>query len=105
MSKRKTAAKTETKTEAKTSAPEAPAKKLSLLSAAAQVLKESDEPLNCKRMIALAKEKNLWSPGSGKTPEQTLYSAIAREIKDKGEASRFRKSELRGHYSWNGSAS
>ena len=35
MSKRKTAAKTETKTEAKTSAPEAPAKKLSLLSAAA----------------------------------------------------------------------
>lgn len=105
MSKRKTAAKTETKTEAKTSAPEAPAKKLSLLSAAAQVLKESDEPLNCKRMIALAKEKSLWSPGSGKTPEQTLYSAIAREIKDKGEDSRFRKSELRGHYSWNGSAS
>ena len=78
---------------------EAPKKrKLSLLSAAAAVLAESDEPLNCKRMIELAKSKELWSPGAGKTPEQTLYSAIVREIKDKGESSRFRRSPLRGHY-------
>ena len=73
-------------------------RKLSLLSAAAAVLAESDEPLNCKRMIELAKSKELWSPGAGKTPEQTLYSAIVREIKDKGESSRFRRSPLRGHY-------
>ena len=73
-------------------------RKLSLLSAAAAVLAESDEPLNCKRMIELAKSKGLWSPGAGKTPEQTLYSAIVREIKDKGESSRFRRSPLRGHY-------
>lgn len=76
-------------------------RKLSLLSAAAAVLAECEEPLNCRRMIELAKEKGLWTPGAGKTPEQTLYSAIVREIKEKGDASRFRKSPLRGHYSAN----
>ena len=49
-------------------------------------------------MIDLAKERGLWTPGGGKTPEQTLYSAIMREIRDKGDAARFRKSPLRGHY-------
>ena len=77
---------------------EAKVRKLSLLSAAAEVLAESDEPLNCRRMIDLAKERGLWTPGAGKTPEQTLYSAIMREIRDKGDAARFRKSPLRGHY-------
>ena len=77
---------------------EAKVRKLSLLSAAAAVLAESDEPLNCRRMIDLAKERGLWTPGAGKTPEQTLYSAIMREIRDKGNAARFRKSPLRGHY-------
>lgn len=88
-----------TEAKAKPAAPKAEGKsKLSLLSAAAAVLAESDEPLNCKRMIELAKERGLWTPGAGKTPEQTLYSAIMREIKDKGDAARFRKSPLRGHY-------
>ena len=77
---------------------EAKVRKLSLLSAAAAVLAESDEPLNCRRMIDLAKERGLWTPGAGKTPEQTLYAAIMREIRDKGDAARFRKSPLRGHY-------
>ena len=115
MSKKKTTAMTATKkntraaakpaaikateAKAKPAAPNAEGKsKLSLLSAAAAVLAESDEPLNCKRMIELAKERGLWTPGAGKTPEQTLYSAIMREIKDKGDAARFRKSPLRGHY-------
>lgn len=115
MSKKKTTATTATKkntraaakpaaikateAKAKPAAPNAEGKsKLSLLSAAAAVLAESDEPLNCKRMIELAKERGLWTPGAGKTPEQTLYSAIMREIKDKGDAARFRKSPLRGHY-------
>ena len=115
MSKKKTTATTATKkntraaakpaaikateAKAKPAAPKAEGKsKLSLLSAAAAVLAESDEPLNCKRMIELAKERGLWAPGAGKTPEQTLYSAIMREIKDKGDAARFRKSPLRGHY-------
>ena len=69
---------------------EAKVRKLSLLSAAAAVLAESDEPLNCRRMIDLAKERGLWTPGAGKT--------IMREIRDKGDAARFRKSPLRGHY-------
>ena len=115
MSKKKTTATTATKrnnraaakpaaikateAKAKPAAPKAEGKsKLSLLSAAAAVLAESDEPLNCKHMIELAKERGLWTPGAGKTPEQTLYSAIMREIKDKGDAARFRKSPLRGHY-------
>ena len=74
----------------------AKAKGLSLVAAAAQVLAESGEALNCRRMVALAKERGLWEQGRGKTPEQTLYSAVVREIADRGEGSRFRKSEVRG---------
>ena len=69
----------------------APEKGLSLLNAAAAVLEQSDEPLAVRAMIVQAKESGLWTPKGGKTPEQTLYSAIIREIKDKGDASRFRK--------------
>ena len=69
----------------------APAKGLSLLNAAFAVLEQSDEPLAVRAMIEKAKESGLWTPKGGKTPEQTLYSAIIREIKDKGDASRFRK--------------
>ena len=71
--------------------------KLSLLKAAIAVLEESDEALNTKQMIEQAKDKGLWTPGEGKTPEQTLYSAIAREIKAKGENSRF-KLITKGHF-------
>ena len=71
--------------------------KLSLMKAAIAVLEESDEALNTKQMIELAKSKGLWTPGEGKTPEQTLYSAIAREIKAKGEAARF-KMVSKGHF-------
>ena len=66
-------------------------KGLSLLNAAAAVLEQSDEPLAVRAMIEKAKSSGLWTPKGGKTPEQTLYSAIIREIKDKGDASRFRK--------------
>ena len=92
------AAKAEAAKKETVAAKDAKPRKLSLLSAAAAVLAESDEPLNCRRMIDLAKERGLWTPGAGKTPEQTLYSAIMREIRDKGDAARFRKSPLRGHY-------
>ena len=71
--------------------------KLSLMKAAVAVLEESGEALNTKQMIELAKQKGLWTPGEGKTPEQTLYSAIAREIKAKGEAARF-KMVSKGHF-------
>ena len=71
--------------------------KLSLLKAAIAVLEESDEAMNTKQMIEQAKAKGLWTPGEGKTPEQTLYSAIAREIKAKGENARF-KLVAKGHF-------
>ena len=74
-------------------------KGLSLVCAAAAVLEQSAAPLSVKAMIDAAKAQGLWTPRAGKTPEQTLYSAIIREIRDKGSASRFRK-EGRGLFSF-----
>ena len=69
------------------------AKKVSLLDLAAKILADTGEALNCKELVAKAKETGWVS--TGKTPEQTLYSGIFREIKEKGEASRFKKSAPR----------
>ena len=71
-----------------------PERKLSLLNAAAQVLAACREPMNCKEIIAKAVEMGLWTPTGAKTPEQTLYSGIFREIKT-GDEPRFKKSETR----------
>jgi len=68
-------------------------KKMSLVEAAIVVMKEIGEPMNTKRMVALAAEKGLWSSPNGKTPHNTLYAAILREITEKGDASRFEKVE------------
>jgi len=76
-----------------------PQKGLGLLSAAAAVLERTGDAMSVKAMIEEAKSSGLWTPKGGKTPEQTLYSAIIREIKDKGEASRFRK-EGRGRFAF-----
>ena len=65
-------------------------KKVSLLDLAAKILADTGEALNCKELVAKAKETGWVS--TGKTPEQTLYSGIFREMKEKGEASRFKKS-------------
>lgn len=71
-----------------------PEKKLSLLNAALQVLKRSRTPLNTKEILAQVIEEGLWSPNGAKTPEQSLYSAFFREIKEK-ETPRVRKSATR----------
>ena len=71
-----------------------PEKKLLLLNAAANVLAACRTPMNCKEMIAKAVEMGLWTPTGAKTPEQTLYSGIFREIKSTDEP-RFKKSETR----------
>ena len=93
-------AKAEAKAKIAAPSPKAvPTKGIGLLSAAAAVLERSDAPMSVKAMIEAAKSDGLWSPGSGKTPEQTLYSAIIREIRDKGNASRFRK-EGRGLFAF-----
>ncbi len=107
---RKTAAKPaaknerkETKATAKAASAPAKAKGMSLLAAAIEVLKASDEPLNCRQMVAAAKERGLWTPGMGKTPEQTLYSSIKREIAARGDASRFVVSPSKGHFAYRAS--
>ncbi len=73
---------------------ERPEKKLSLLDAAFEVLKSSEFPLNAKEMVSKAIEAGLWLPTAAKTPEQSLYSAIFREIGGK-EFPRFSKSATR----------
>ncbi len=79
-----------------TDAEKAP-KKPGQLDAAVKVLGESDEPLNCKAIMEAMVAKGYWTPGIGKTPEATLYSAIIREISKKGHGSRFKKVE-RGQF-------
>lgn len=65
--------------------------KLSLIDAAAKILEDATEPMGVKEMFEEAKRRRLWTPGAGKTPIQTLYSSIYREIKEKGNEARFRK--------------
>ncbi len=74
-------------------------KKLSCLDAAAQVLKDSNEPMQCKAMIDAMSAAKLWT-SDAPTPAATLYSAILREIQKRGLESRFTKTE-RGHFTLN----
>ena len=76
---------------------EAKSKKLGVLDAAVKVLGDTGEPLNCKEMIELVGAKGYWTSPGGKTPSQTLYAAIAREIATKGKDARFKKTE-RGRF-------
>jgi len=75
------------------------AKKPSGLDATAKVLARAGEPMNCKAIVEQMLAEGLWQT-NGKTPAATLYSAIIREIRDKGEASRFAKVE-RGKFTLN----
>jgi len=70
------------------------AKPMSLLDAAAHLLSlGTGDPMRCKDIVDLAVARGLWTPGEGKTPSNTLYASILREIKTKGESSRFVKTE------------
>jgi hypothetical protein len=79
-------AKTKPETEAKP-------KKLGCLDAAAKVLDENGQAMNCQEMIEAMAAKGYWTSPGGKTPHATLYSAILREITTKAKESRFVKSE------------
>jgi hypothetical protein len=68
-------------------------KKLSAIDAAAKVLAEAGEPMDCQTMIKTMAEKGYWTSPGGKTPAATLYSAILRELQTKGNASRFKKTD------------
>jgi hypothetical protein len=82
---------------AKTQKHAAQSKKLSALDAAAKVLQEAGQPMNCPQLIQAMADKDYWTSPAGKTPAATLYSALTRETKTKGSQARFHKT-ARGHF-------
>ena len=76
-----------------------PVKRLSLLNAAVIVLKDAgpEHPMNCKEILEAILERQLWTPTDCKTPEQTLYGSIFREINTK-EHPRIVKSDVKGKF-------
>ena len=81
--------------------PKAASGKLSALDAAAKVLGETGQPMTSAELIEAMAAKGYWSSPNGATPANTLYAAILREIKVKGEQSRFQKTE-RGKFAARG---
>jgi hypothetical protein len=73
--------------------PAAPADKLSALDAAAKVLGDTGQSMSCPELIRAMAAKGYWSSPKGRTPAGTLYSAVLRELKTKGDQARFRKTE------------
>jgi len=71
--------------------------KMSCIDAAAKVLSEKGEPMNCKEMIEAMAAKGYWTTPGGKTPHATLFSGILKEISTKGKESRFQKTD-RGRF-------
>jgi hypothetical protein len=72
-------------------------KRMSCLDAAAKVLAETGEPMNTMAMFDAMVAGGYWSSDKA-TPQNTIYAAILREIANKGDASRFRRSEQRGKF-------
>ena len=69
---------------------------MSLLDAAVEVLKKQT-PLTCKQLIERMAEAGLWQSKAA-TPANTLHAALSKEIRVKGDGSRFAKIE-RGQFS------
>jgi hypothetical protein len=68
-------------------------KKVSALDAAHLVLAKAGAPMTAKELIEAMAAQGLWNSPNGKTPANTLYAAILREITVKGEQSRFARPE------------
>ena len=92
-----------TKAKSKKAGGEKKPKRVSALDAAAQVLAQAEKPMRAQELIAAMAEQGLWSSPAGKTPHATLYAAMMREERDKGNASRFRKVD-RGQFAFHGKA-
>ncbi len=65
-------------------------KKPSGLDAAARVLAETGRPMSAKQLVEAMLANKYWSSG-GQTPHATISSAIEREMQNKGQQSRFKK--------------
>ncbi len=83
--------KTKAAKTAKAPKPSKTAGKLSALQAAVRVLAEARQPLTCREMIDAMAAGKYWTSPAGKTPANTLYAAILREIQTKADQARFRK--------------
>jgi hypothetical protein len=68
-------------------------KKVSALDAAHRVLAAAGAPMTAKELIAAMAAQGLWNSPKGKTPANTLYAAVMREINTKGDESRFSRPE------------
>ena len=76
---------------------EPPPESMSLLDAAAYVLKSAKQALSTREIVALVIQQRLWI-ASGATPWATLNAALNRDMQTNGSKSRFMKAE-RGKYS------
>jgi hypothetical protein len=74
-----------------------PKKRMSLMNAAVQLLRESPVPMNTREIVAAAIEAGLWEPTGSKTPEQSLYGSIFREIAAKDHP-RIVRAEQKGKF-------
>jgi len=74
-----------------------PQKKLSLVNAGIEVLKQEGRPLNTREIVKLATERGLWTPTACRTPEQSLYGAFFLEMKN-SSSPRIKKSAERGKF-------
>jgi hypothetical protein len=59
------------------------------------VLAETGNIMNTREMIETLAAKKLWTSPGGKTSHATLYSAIRREINEKGEGRSVREDAAR----------
>ncbi|MDD5598119.1 MAG: winged helix-turn-helix domain-containing protein [Victivallaceae bacterium] len=67
----------------------APKSKLSMLDAAAEILKGASYPMSAKELIAAMEEADIWKSPAGKTPANSLSAALNRNAEK--ENSRFQK--------------
>lgn len=76
-----------------------PEKKKSLLTAAAEILLQTGGSFSANELITKVQEAGLWEPQAGKTPANTLYAAILREMNTK-ENPRFSRGEKKGTFQY-----
>ena len=74
-----------------------PQKKLSLVNAGIEVMKQEGRPLNTREIVKLATERGLWTPTACRTPEQSLYGAFFLEMKN-SSSPRIKTSAERGKF-------
>ena len=77
---------------AKAKAKKAKSEKLSQFQAAIKVLAKAKEPMSCTAMVKAMHAKGYWTSPGGKTPSQTLYASILRDI-CRGKNARFLKAD------------